>query len=37
MAALCVVPGNQLTLANLDLASAGMLQDIAVESCHAAQ
>ena len=32
-----VVPGNQLTLANSDLASVGTPQDIAVESRHAAQ
>ena len=37
VAALSVVPGNQLMLANLDLASAGTPQDIAVESRHAAQ
>ena len=36
-AALRVVPGNQLTLANSDLASVGTLQDIAVESRRAAQ
>ena len=36
-AALRVVPGNQLTLANSDLASAGTPQDIAVESRHAEQ
>ena len=36
-AALRVVPGNQLTLANSDLASVGMLQDITVESRRVAQ